>query len=152
MRGQFRRHAALCILAIGDQYQHTRAFRALPQFFHTDPDGIANCRAVAGHARNDTVHQTVQCLQVQRHWRQHKGLAAEYDNADAVTVTRLDESAQYALDDCHARDLPAIDREVQRLHGTRGIDGQHQVITLGADFGVGLQQLRLHHCQYQRHP
>ena len=152
LRSQHRWQTALGIFTVGHQDQDPGSLGTITQFFYSQPDGITDGRAITGHARDNIINQVVRGLIIKRHRRQHERLTAKHHNADAITLAGLYKTSENTLDHCHPANLPALDGKIQGIHGARGIDCQHQVITFGTHLRIGFQQLRTHQANNQCRP
>ena len=105
------------IFAVGNQYQHPGTLGAFTQFLHAEPECVAHGGTVTGDTRHQITEQMADSLAVHCQGGQHKSLATEDHQADAVIETTLDEAPHDTLNHLHTADLTPLHCEIQSLHG-----------------------------------
>ncbi|KWV83326.1 hypothetical protein PFLL34_00047 [Pseudomonas fluorescens] len=128
--------------AVGDQDQHTALRRALAQAFYGQADGVADGGVLASNTDARFIQPGAHGAAVKGQGRLQVGLAAEQDQAHAVTFTLLQKVSQQVLDQGQAADVLVLPMHVGKIHGAGDIHRHQQIPAAGSNRQGFAQPLR----------
>ena len=148
-----RRHAAGCVVAIGEQNQNTFFDTARFKGVNGQADGIAQRCLRPRHGDGHQVHQGACGGEIPGERQLYIGFVTKHDQAHAVGLALGDERLDYLLHGpVTGNGLAVAPGEIPVVHGAREVNGEHDV---ARDFGAHnrfTDPVRPHQRDHQQKP